>query len=318
MASPIALSEGPDNSGFGSAEAGYHLAPLQYLSGSGPTLLLNGQEVGEPGAQAEGYQLADGRTTIFDYWAMPEFSKWINGGRYDGGGLLKAQLALRQFYAALLGLCQDPSVLGDGYWGLKYFNRPERFADCPADLYSFARFQSGSEERWSSWPTSIREPLCRDGSGSRRNWWRQQGLRVTLGSSCGLTVKGDATFASPLPTPGGLPVTDFRSRWPTSLPTCMPSPGLTRNKPCCRVVDEKIGTPGRSHHYVQRLAIKYNASLPFIMRHPLNSHFFILTIKHNATAGGRRRKENLSLCELFGTTFCSIFWKLDELTKRQS
>ena len=144
VASPIALNEGPDNSGFGSAEAGYHLAPLQYLSGSGPTLLLNGQEVGEPGAQAEGYQLADGRTTIFDYWAMPEFAKWVNGGRYDGGGLSKAQLALRQFYAALLGLCQDPSVLGDGYWGLKYFNRPERFADCPADLYSFARFQSGS------------------------------------------------------------------------------------------------------------------------------------------------------------------------------
>jgi hypothetical protein len=78
---------------------------------------------------------ADGRTTILDYWAMSEFAKWVNGGRYDGGGLSKAQLALRQFYAALLGLCQDPSVLGDGYWGLKYFNRPERFADCPADLY---------------------------------------------------------------------------------------------------------------------------------------------------------------------------------------
>jgi glycosidase len=144
VASPVVLDAGPDDSGFGSAEAGFHLAPLQYLSGSGPVLLLNGQEVGEPGAQAEGYQLADGRTTIFDYWAMPEFVKWVNGGRYDGGGLSKAQLALRQFYAALLGLCQDASVLGDGYWGLKYFNRPERFADCPADLYSFARFQSGS------------------------------------------------------------------------------------------------------------------------------------------------------------------------------
>jgi glycosidase len=144
VASPIALDAGPDNSGFGSAEAGYQLAPLQYLSSSGPVLLLNGQEVGESGAQAEGYQQADGRTTFFDYWAMPEFVKWVNGGRYDSGALSKAQLAIRQFYAALLGLCQDPSVLGDGYWGLKYFNRPERFTDCPADLYSFARFQSGS------------------------------------------------------------------------------------------------------------------------------------------------------------------------------
>jgi glycosidase len=144
VASPIVLDAGPDNSGFGSAEAGYQLAPLQYLSSSGPVLLLNGQEVGEPGAQAEGYQLADGRTTIFDYWTMPEFVKWVNAGRYDGGGLSNTQLTIRRFYSALLGLCQDPSVLGDGYWGLRYFNRLERFKDCPGDLYSFARFQSGS------------------------------------------------------------------------------------------------------------------------------------------------------------------------------
>ena len=144
VASPIVLDTRPDNSGFGSAEAGYQLAPLQYLSNSGPVLLLNGQEVGEPGAQAEGYELADGRTTVFDYWAMPEFVKWVNGGRYDGGALSKAQLALRKFYAALLGLCQDPSALGDSYWGFKYFNRRERFTDCPNDLYSFARFQGGS------------------------------------------------------------------------------------------------------------------------------------------------------------------------------
>jgi glycosidase len=144
VASTIVLGAGPDNSGFGSAEAGYQLAPLQYLSTSGPVLMLNGQEVGEAGAQAEGYRLTDGRTTIFDYWAMPEFVKWVNGGRYDGGGLSETQLAIRRFYAALLGLCQDPSVLGDGYWGLKYFNRPERFPDCPEGLYSFARFQSGS------------------------------------------------------------------------------------------------------------------------------------------------------------------------------
>jgi glycosidase len=144
VASPIVLDAGPDNSGFASAEAGYQLAPLQYLSTSGPVLMLNGQEVGEPGAEAEGYQLTDGRTTIFDYWAMPEFVKWVSGGRYDGGGLSETQLAIRRFYAALLGLCQDPSVLGDGYWGLKYFNHPERFPDCPEDLYSFARFQSCS------------------------------------------------------------------------------------------------------------------------------------------------------------------------------
>lgn len=144
VASPIVRDSGPGGSGFGSAQAGYQLAPLQFLSGPGPVLLLNGQETGEPGAGAEGFNLDDGRTTFFDYWAMPEFVKWVNDGRYDGGALSTAQSALRNFYAGLLGLCQDPSVNGDSYWGLKYFNRPERFPDCPNDLYSFARFQSRS------------------------------------------------------------------------------------------------------------------------------------------------------------------------------
>jgi glycosidase len=144
VASPIVPAGGPGDSGFGSMDAGYQLAPLQFLCSRGPVILLNGQEIGEPGAGAEGYNTEDGRTTFFDYWAMPEFAKWVNGGRYDGGGLQANQTALRKFYADLLALCQDPSVLGDAYWGLKYFNRPERFPDCPSDIYSFARFQSGS------------------------------------------------------------------------------------------------------------------------------------------------------------------------------
>jgi glycosidase len=146
VASPIVSGGGPGASGFGSAEAGYQLAPLQFLYSSGPALLLNGQEVGEPGAGIEGFGGEDGRTTIFDYWAMPEFAKWVNGLRYDGAGLTPKQKALRHFYAALLRLCQHPAVCGDGFWGLHYFNNPGRFADCPADLYSFARFQPGAAE----------------------------------------------------------------------------------------------------------------------------------------------------------------------------
>jgi len=115
------------------------------LSGNGPALLLNGQEVGEPGAGDEGFSPAeDGRTTIYDYWAMPEFVKWVNGHRYDGGNLSPEQLALRRFYGDLFALCQNASVSGSGYWGLWYFNRPQNFFDCPSGLYSFARFQPGS------------------------------------------------------------------------------------------------------------------------------------------------------------------------------
>ncbi len=117
---------------------------MQFLFGSGPVLLFNGQEVGEPGTGAEGFNADDGKTTAFDYWAMPEFAKWVNGHAYDGGGLSQSQKDLRRFYAGLLSLCQDPSVCGDGYWGLKYYNRSSQFAACPDDLYTFARFQTGS------------------------------------------------------------------------------------------------------------------------------------------------------------------------------
>jgi glycosidase len=144
VASPLALPGAPEGSGFGSAEAGYQLAPLQYLYSAGAVLLLNGQEVGEPGAGVEGYGGNEGRTTLFDYWAMPEFVKWVNGHCYDGGGLSEGQYRLRRFYAALLALCQDPAVRGEGYWGLKYYNRSTHFANCPDDLYSFARFVPGA------------------------------------------------------------------------------------------------------------------------------------------------------------------------------
>jgi glycosidase len=141
IASAVRPGRGPGDSGFGSAEAGYQLAPLQLLFGNGPVLLYNGQEVGEPGAGFAGFSSDDGRTTTFDYWCMPEFVKWVNGHAYDGGGLAPAQRDLRRFYAGLLALCQDPAVRGDGYWGLKYFNRPPH---CPDDLYTFARFEDGT------------------------------------------------------------------------------------------------------------------------------------------------------------------------------
>ncbi|MGC4030384.1 MAG: alpha-amylase family glycosyl hydrolase [Tepidisphaeraceae bacterium] len=95
IASPVNPAAGwAGDSGFGTADAGYLLAPLQYLATPGPVLMLNGQEIGEPGADAEGYSGRDGRTGLFDYWSMPEFVKWVNGHAYDGGGLADWQRTL--------------------------------------------------------------------------------------------------------------------------------------------------------------------------------------------------------------------------------
>ena len=144
VASPLVFGSDAHHSGFGSGAAGYQLAPLAYLQSRGAVLLFNGQEVGEVGGGIKGYNRDDGRTTLFDYWYMPELGRWVNGHKYDGGGLTAEEKGLRKFYGDLLRLSQDPSVCADGYWALKYYNHPARFDDCPADLYSFARFETGS------------------------------------------------------------------------------------------------------------------------------------------------------------------------------
>ncbi len=80
----------------------------------GPIMIYFGQEVGEPGAGAEGFGGEDGRTTMFDYWGVPEFQKWVNGGKYDGGLLSKEQKALRQFYGDILNLSRSNVAISQG------------------------------------------------------------------------------------------------------------------------------------------------------------------------------------------------------------
>jgi hypothetical protein len=91
--------------------------------GRGPLLLYHGQETGEPALGAEGFGGDDARTTIFDYWSMPEFTKWANGGKFDGGRLSTEQKALRAWYGKLIRAIQSPAFIMGGFHGLNHANR---------------------------------------------------------------------------------------------------------------------------------------------------------------------------------------------------
>lgn len=80
----------------------------------GPVMIYFGQEVGEPGLGTEGFQGDDGRTTIFDYWGVPEHQKWMNGGKFDGALLSPEQKQLRQFYIDLLNLSASNPAISQG------------------------------------------------------------------------------------------------------------------------------------------------------------------------------------------------------------
>jgi glycosidase len=81
---------------------------------SGPVMLYFGQEVGEPGKGKAGFSGEDGRSTIFDYWGVPEHQKWMNGGKFDGALLSEEQKKLREFYNKLLILSTSNGAIRAG------------------------------------------------------------------------------------------------------------------------------------------------------------------------------------------------------------
>ncbi len=134
---------------------GRPVSALLYGLARGPVLLYAGQEVGEPAEGAEGFGGDDARTTIFDYWSLPELAKWVNGHRYDGGRLSTAQQELRAFYARLLRLVGEPAFRDGEFFALNYANRDNpRFGRLPGEtasghwLYAFLRSDLASGQRF--------------------------------------------------------------------------------------------------------------------------------------------------------------------------
>jgi hypothetical protein len=122
---------------------------------SGPILFYNGQEVGEPAIGSSGFSGDDGRTTIFDYWSMPELSKWVNNHRYDGGGLSNGQRELRTYYGRLLALSNEPAFRDGQFFPLNPFNlnnptfgRSEGETVSGHWLYAFLRYDPGTRQRF--------------------------------------------------------------------------------------------------------------------------------------------------------------------------
>ena len=120
------------------AGSAWKIVPAMVVSATidqGPVMIYFGQEVGEPGAGAEGFGGKDGRTTIFDYWGVPEHQKWMNGGAFDGALLSEQQKSLRKFYSTLLNLSQtSPAIVSGGYFDLTVSD----------DVHAFIRY-AGSE-----------------------------------------------------------------------------------------------------------------------------------------------------------------------------
>jgi glycosidase len=104
-------------------QVGKPVCATLFAMGRGPVMVYNGQEVGEPAEGSEGFGGDDGRTTIFDYWSMPAFTKWVNGGKYDGGKLSEPQKNLYSWYGKLLKVIAQPAFEKGEFYGLNHANK---------------------------------------------------------------------------------------------------------------------------------------------------------------------------------------------------
>jgi glycosidase len=106
---------------------------------TGPVMVYSGQEVGEPAIGTEGFSGNDGRSSIFDYWGMPEHQKWVNGGKFDGGGLSDSQKQLRGFYSKLLNITANNEAIKKGkFYELMLANQHSRGFD--ERVYAYLRY----------------------------------------------------------------------------------------------------------------------------------------------------------------------------------
>ncbi len=134
---------------------GRPVSAILYGLSRGVVMLYNGQEVGEPAAGAEGFGGDDARTSIFDYWSMPEMVKWVNDHHYDGARLSPEQKSLRAFYSRLINLVGEPAFRDGKFFPLNPANRDNpAFGRLPGEqasghwFYAFLRYDISTQQRF--------------------------------------------------------------------------------------------------------------------------------------------------------------------------
>lgn len=145
----------PETWGGQGMEVGRPVSAALFGLSRGPVMVYHGQEVGEPGLGREGFGGDDQRTSIFDYWSLPELNKWWNDGAADGAGLSEAQRDLRAWYVRLLNLVGEPAFASGVFVPLNAANKANPFFGKVADVgpsghwfHAYVRSDLRSESRY--------------------------------------------------------------------------------------------------------------------------------------------------------------------------
>ncbi len=108
----------------GDAIKGRPAVAVSCLMNTNPFMLYFGQELGESGMEQEGFSGRDGRTTIFDYWAVENIAKWAGPKKnFSKSNISNSQRQIRQWYESVLNIANSCEALREGsFYDLTYCN----------------------------------------------------------------------------------------------------------------------------------------------------------------------------------------------------
>ncbi len=87
---------------------------VSILMNNSPFMIYFGQELGERGMDNEGFSTLDGKTSIFDYWAVNSVRQWLKEGK---------EPPLRRIYNKLMNLALSERAFSRGkFYDLQYAN----------------------------------------------------------------------------------------------------------------------------------------------------------------------------------------------------
>jgi len=118
---------------------------VSLMMNNGPFMLYFGQEVGEPAIGESGFSGDDGRTTIFDYWNVPEHQKWMNNGKFDGAQLSLEQKQLRETYKFLMNFALENEAFSEGkFYDLMWINQQNEGMNS-GKVFAFLRYTKSQQ-----------------------------------------------------------------------------------------------------------------------------------------------------------------------------
>jgi glycosidase len=104
----------------------------------GPFMIYFGQEFGEKANEIEGFNEADDRTTMFDFWRVDSHQRWYNYGAFNHELLTSQEKELDLFYQHLLKFVKDSNAVQIGHFFdlqyVQYESYPSKF------VYSYLRY----------------------------------------------------------------------------------------------------------------------------------------------------------------------------------